>query len=119
MAAAAAFFAGQSVECPYASGYMLCDGADIALDADPLVFLGVLDVGHPKLLSAVVGVFDERHGHDLGRHGFATHPKIALGPVGRGGGTLRRRGDPMKPAPPVMRMRFIGIDALGAGEDGR
>ena len=24
-------FAGQSVECPYASGYILCDGADIAL----------------------------------------------------------------------------------------
>src|SRR5438552_2154601 len=36
-----------------------------------------------RLLSAVVGVFDERHGHDLGRHRLAAHQKLDLGAVGR------------------------------------
>src|SRR3954464_5399988 len=37
------------------------------------------------LLSAVVGVFDERNRHDLGRHRLAAHHQIDLGAVGRMG----------------------------------
>src|SRR4029077_16575500 len=36
-----------------------------------------------ELLSAVVGVLDEGHGHDLGRHGLAAHKKVDPGAVGR------------------------------------
>src|SRR5471032_1946317 len=33
-------------------------------------------------LTAVIGVFDERHRHDLGRHRLAAHQQLALGAVG-------------------------------------
>src|SRR3954468_3062526 len=35
-----------------------------------------------RLLSAVVSVFDERHGNDLGRHRLAAHHQLDLGTVG-------------------------------------
>src|SRR5476651_2435090 len=35
-----------------------------------------------RLLSAVVSVFDERHGNDLGRHRLAAHHQLDLGAVG-------------------------------------
>src|ERR1700754_4165180 len=35
-----------------------------------------------SLLSAVVGVFDEGHGHDLGGHRLAAHEEIDPGAVG-------------------------------------
>src|SRR3954462_2710294 len=36
-----------------------------------------------KLLSAVVGVFDERRGNDRCRHWLAAYQEFDLGPVGR------------------------------------
>src|SRR5471032_432343 len=36
-----------------------------------------------RLLSAVVSVFDERHGNDLGGHRFTAHHQLDLGAVGR------------------------------------
>ena len=56
--------------------------------------------GHKSLLSAIVGVFDERHRRDLGRYGLAAHHQLDLRAVGRlcafdvahgDGATQRRR----------------------------
>src|SRR5262245_19492798 len=46
-----------------------------------------------QLLSAVVGVLDERHGHDLRRHGLAAHQQFDLGAVGRAGALDIAHGD--------------------------
>src|SRR5262245_2051904 len=46
-----------------------------------------------ELLSAVVGVLDEGHGHDLGRHGLAAHDEVDPGAVGRVGGLDVTHGD--------------------------
>src|SRR6267154_6258351 len=52
-----------------------------------------LTLAIPKLLSAVVGMSDERHGHDLGRYGVAAHDKLDLGAVGRKGAFEVTHGD--------------------------